>query len=177
MTIGILPNRYLLAATLVFAAACERPDADAIRPLRAGDAAPAFSAPTLAGDTVALVDLRGDAVLLNIWATWCIPCREEMPLLEALHRERGAQGLHVIGVSIDASGMNRDIREFLDAHGITFTVLHDPAERVTRAFRSRAVPETFLIGRDGIILRRWIGQFDPLAEDALRDIDLALGAS
>jgi cytochrome c biogenesis protein CcmG, thiol:disulfide interchange protein DsbE len=157
-------------------AACAPPEPESIRSLQPGDAAPDFAAPTLDGDTISLASLRGEAVMLNIWATWCTPCREEMPLLEALHRELAADGLRVVGVSIDASGMASDINYFLDAHDVTFMILHDPAERVMRLFRARAVPETYLIDRDGRIVRRWIGKFDPLADDARRDVGRALGA-
>jgi cytochrome c biogenesis protein CcmG, thiol:disulfide interchange protein DsbE len=175
-----LPARALRAALLpglaAFALACEgaAERADTVRMLRAGDAAPAFAGATMAGDTVSLEALRGEAVMLNVWATWCIPCREEMPALEALHRQFAAQGLRVVGVSIDASGVRGDVQHFIDEHDITFTIVHDPAERVTRAFRTIGVPETFLIDRDGTVVRRWIGKFDPLAEDVLRDVRAAL---
>jgi cytochrome c biogenesis protein CcmG, thiol:disulfide interchange protein DsbE len=154
--------------------ACEAPDTSSIRALQAGDPAPGYAAATLDGDSVSLASLRGEAVMLNVWATWCAPCREEMPLLEALHREYGADGLRIIGVSVDAAGMSRDIRRFVDEHDLTFTILHDPAERVSRTFRARAVPETYLIDRDGRMVRRWIGKFDPLAPDARRDVERAL---
>lgn len=156
--------------------ACEAPDTSSIRAIQAGDPAPEYAAPTLDGDTLSLAALRGEAVMLNVWATWCTPCREEMPLLEALHKEYGAQGLRIVGVSVDAAGMTRDIRRFVDEHDLTFTILHDPADRVTRTFRARAVPETYLIDREGRVVRRWIGKFDPLAPDARRDVERALGA-
>ncbi|MGH7462585.1 MAG: TlpA disulfide reductase family protein, partial [Longimicrobiales bacterium] len=89
--------------------ACEAPpERVSIRALQAGDTAPKFAAVTLAGDTVSLSALRGRAVLLNVWATWCIPCRDEMPALETLHRERANDGLRVVSVSIDAAGMESD---------------------------------------------------------------------
>jgi thiol-disulfide isomerase/thioredoxin len=166
-----------LAAAALALAACDPPESTTYRPLRAGDAAPAYSAVTLAGDTVALESLRGAPVMLNVWATWCIPCRDEMPLLEALHREYAPHGLRVVGVSVDATGMVRDIEAFLADVGVTFTILHDPAERFTRAFRTIGVPETFLIDRDGVVVRRWIGKFDPLAEDVRRDVRRTLEAA
>lgn len=159
--------RTALLATLLGSAACG-PGEDigarsAYRRLTTGDEAPAFAAATLAGDTVSLSGLRGDVVMLNIWATWCIPCRAEMPGLQALHEQFQDEGLRVIGVSIDAGSATSSVRMFLEDFGITFTILHDPSERVTRAFRSMGVPETFLIGRDGRLVTRWIGKFDPLA--------------
>jgi peroxiredoxin len=167
-------RRSTAGALLLFAstvaAACERPDTGAIRRIQAGDPAPSYQAATLAGDTVSLASLRGEPVMLNIWATWCIPCREEMPALEALHRQYADAGLRIVGVSVDAAGLTRDIEAFLGDVGVTFTILHDPAERVTRQFRTIGVPETFLIDRDGVIVRRWIGKFDPFAEDVQRDV-------
>jgi cytochrome c biogenesis protein CcmG, thiol:disulfide interchange protein DsbE len=143
-------------ALLALAAGCELPALEA----REGSLVPAYAAGTLAGETVALRDLRGEVVLLNVWATWCYPCRREMPSFEALQRELGAEGLRVVAVSIDRAGDQDEIRDFLAELGITFTVLHDPEQTVTRTFRTRGVPETFLIGRDGVLRKHWIGRID-----------------
>jgi cytochrome c biogenesis protein CcmG, thiol:disulfide interchange protein DsbE len=147
---------------------------DAYRPLQAGDPAPVYAAAELDGDTVALQALRGQAVLLNIWATWCAPCREEMPALQALHERFAGRGLRVLGVSIDARDAAEPIRDFIDDLGVSFTILHDPAETVSLKFRPRGVPETFLIDTQGRIAHRWIGPFEPLSHDALRQIEAAL---
>ena len=144
------------------------------RAVSAGDPAPAFAAATLDGDTLSLAALQGEAVLLNIWATWCLPCREEMPGLQQLHEEYNDQGLRVVGVSIDSRGAGRDVRDFLSSYGISFTILHDPEEQVTRAFRTTGVPETFLIDREGKIVRRWIGLFDPTSAETRASVDQAL---
>jgi len=149
-----------LAATALVLAGCDM-DATDFRALSAGDAAPAYAAPTLAGDTVSLAELRGEAVLLNVWATWCAPCRREMPALQAAHEEWGDEGLRVVGASIDRRTARSQVDRFVEDHGITFTILHDAASEVTRAFRTAGVPETFLIGRDGTVLHRWVGEFDP----------------
>jgi cytochrome c biogenesis protein CcmG, thiol:disulfide interchange protein DsbE len=161
----------LLAAVL--AAGCG-PEPRTYRPLAAGDAAPAFAAPVLGADTLDLRSLRGHVVLLNVWATWCPPCREEMPYLQQVHERFAARGLRVVGVSIDARGSEGAIHQFLGDIGVTFTILHDAADVFSREFRTIGVPETFLIDREGRIRRRWIGKFDPLAADALRDIEAAL---
>jgi len=165
----------LLAALL--AGACETPEPGAIRALQPGDEAPAYAAADMAGNAVSLADLRGEVVMLNIWATWCIPCREEMPDLERLHQEYEDAGLRVVGVSIDAAGLAGDVQHFTEQYGISFTILHDPAESVMRAFRARAVPETFLIDRQGRIVHRWIGKFDPFAPDALSAVQRTLTES
>src|SRR5687768_2916004 len=140
----IIMTRLLpISAALLVLAACG--SADRFRPVRVGDPAPEYAAPDLTGDTVALAALRGQAVLLNVWATWCAPCREEMPELQALHERFGTRGLRVLGVSVDASGSEDPIRYFLEEFGVSFTILHDPGDRVSRVFRLTGVPETFLI--------------------------------
>jgi peroxiredoxin len=161
----------LLAMTLV--AACA-PDVERYRPLVAGDPAPSFAASILGGDTLRLQELRGEAVMLNVWATWCAPCREEMPGLQLLHEAYAGRGLRVVGVSIDSRGAESAIRSFLEDHGITFTILHDPAEIVQRQFRTSGVPETFLIDAEGTIVHRWIGKFDPLDADVTRRVETSL---
>jgi cytochrome c-type biogenesis protein len=144
------------------AVACGR--SGEFRPLQVGDAAPTYSATTMRGDTIALRALQGRPVLLNVWATWCIPCRTEMPGIQQLHTAFADSGLEVIAVSVDEAGSDADVQMFVDTYGIRFTVLRDPDKRVSRAFRTLGVPETFLVDRQGKIARRWIGEFDPASE-------------
>ncbi|MBL8128666.1 MAG: TlpA family protein disulfide reductase, partial [Chloroflexia bacterium] len=119
------------------------------------DPAPAYAAATLDGSgEISLDDLRGEVVLLNGWATWCQPCREEMPLLQHLQEEYGDQGLRVVGVSIDRGEAAGKIAQFAADTGVTFTLLHDPKNTFARTFRTTGVPETLLIGRDGDVLYR-----------------------
>ena len=143
-------------------------------PAVVGQPAPSYAAPNLAGDTVSLADLRGKVVLLNVWATWCPPCREEMPGLEALHQELAPQGLRVVGVSIDRAGAGPELSSFLQENNVSFTILHDRDERVTRVFRTAGVPETFLIAADGTLLNRWIGKIDPASQSVRAPIERAL---
>lgn len=139
-----------------------------------GDPAPSYQATTVAGDTVRLEQLRGQVVMLNVWATWCEPCRDEMPALERLHREYGPQGLQVVASSIDLRNADREVREFVSQYGLTFTVLRDPDNRVSRVFLLPGVPNTILIDRKGTVVHRWIGPFDPAGEDALARVREAL---
>lgn len=132
----------------------------------AAEAAPAYAATRLGGEgELSLADLRGEVVLLNGWATWCAPCREEMPLLEQLQQEYGADGLRVVGVSIDRGDADAKVKEFVDNVGVTFTILRDPRNTFSRTFRTSGVPETLLIGRDGELVSRWKGPLDGGAED------------
>ena len=123
-----------------------------------GRPAPAYGAPTLEGDTITLASLRGAPVLLNVWATWCHPCEEEMPDLQSIADEFGPRGLRVVGVSIDQQRDADEVRRFLEHHAIGFTILHDATSSVSRTFRTAGVPETFLIDAEGVLRHRWIGQ-------------------
>src|SRR5690606_1796249 len=156
--------RKSLWITMLAVTACSPPE-PAYRPLAVGDPVPDYAAPSLAGDTLALESLRGDPVMLNIWATWCPPCREAMPALQQLHERYGSRGLRIVGVSVDSRGAEDAIQRFLEEGGYTFTILHDASDAVSREFRTVGVPETFLIDPSGVIVRRWIGRFDPMAAD------------
>ena len=130
---------------------------------------PDFSATTLDGEEVALADLRGDVVLLNTWATWCTPCKEEMPWLQTLSERYGDQGLHVVGVSIDRAGQDEAVRSFANDLGASFPIWRDSSNRFSRAFETTGVPETLLLGRDGQVLYRWKGA---LVEENSADLAL-----
>jgi thiol-disulfide isomerase/thioredoxin len=122
-----------------------------------GAPAPDYATQSLAGDSVSLTGLKGKVVLLNVWATWCHPCRDEIPQLEALHQQYRLRGLEVVGVTVDIDGMQDAIRGFMTDFKMTYPVWLDPAERVSAQFRTIGVPETFLIDRDGVIRWRKIG--------------------
>ena len=107
-----------------------------------------------------LTDYRGDVVLLNIWATWCIPCRTEMPSIQAVHQSLGPKGLKVVAISIDDEGAEQKIQDFAKEFNLTFEMLHDPAGTIQGIYRTTGVPETFVIGRDGVIRKKWIGAED-----------------
>lgn len=122
-------------------------------PVEVGARAPDFEAKTIDGParTRRLSDYRGQVVLLNVWATWCDPCRTEMPSIERLYREMGPRGLKVLAVSIDDAGAERDIREFAQEYGLTFDILHDPTGEIQRIYLLVGVPESFLIDQRGVI--------------------------
>lgn len=143
----------LLALALLAGCAPERAP-------RVGVAAPSYRGHDLEGQPVDLAALRGAVVVVNVWATWCQPCRRELPALQELQDQHARDGLRVIAVSIDAAGGAPEIRAFLDEHGIDLTVVHDSRQRVTRAFGTTGVPETFLIGRDGLLRHHWLGRID-----------------
>jgi thiol-disulfide isomerase/thioredoxin len=118
--------------------------------------APDFTLESLDGKNITLSDLRGKAVLLNFWATWCTPCKIEMPWFVELQKEYGPQGLQIIGVAMDDSGKD-DIVKFAKDMGVNYPVLLGK-EAVGDAYGGvPALPETFFIGRDGKIVDKIIG--------------------
>jgi cytochrome c biogenesis protein CcmG/thiol:disulfide interchange protein DsbE len=137
---------------------------DELFPVSVGTPAPDFRAATLdtaaAPRTKTLADYRGRVVLLNVWATWCAPCRVEMPSIEALHRAYGPEGLAVVAVSIDDPGQEKTVRDFARELGLTFEILHDPAGEIRKSYQTTGVPETFVIGPDGVIRKKIIGAAD-----------------
>ena len=150
---------------------------DRFLPVEVGTTAPSFPARDLDGEPVALDDLRGEVVLLNIWATWCPPCLEEMPSMQRLHEEMSGEGLRVVAVSIDAEAGNvdaggrpgGDIEAFARRMGLTFEIWHDPAGDIQRTYRTTGVPESFVIDRNGTIIKKVIGATE---WDSQANIDL-----
>jgi peroxiredoxin len=119
--------------------------------LEVTEPAPAFSVTTPDGSSLSLQDLKGKLVLLNFWATWCEPCREEMPAMERLARTYRERGLAVLAISVDRDGASV-VRPFLKRHDVTFLVGLDPEQTVARLYRVWALPSTIIVGRRGIPL-------------------------
>ncbi|HEU4570334.1 MAG TPA: TlpA disulfide reductase family protein [Gemmatimonadales bacterium] len=112
------------------------------------------------GDTVALRDfVAGHVTLVNIWATWCGPCRAEMPSMEALYKDYAARGFKIAAVSID-EGSADPVRAFVRQYALTFDILHDPTGAIQGVYQTTGVPESFLLDRDGRIVARKIGAHD-----------------
>jgi peroxiredoxin len=164
--------KALIGALIVAATACA--GEDAFKPVMVGDAAPDFTAVTLEGDTLSLADFAGSPTLLNIWATWCAPCRKEMPEIEELYQEYRDQGFRVVAVSIDNRGAADQIVEFTEEMGASFTILHDAEQTITRNYQTIGVPESFLIDGHGMLKARWTGRFMPLDPDVIELVEEAL---
>lgn len=141
-----------LAAAAALAACAEPAPPGAV-----GSEAPAFAARTLDGDTVTLADVDGRAILVNLWATWCAPCRRETPELQALHEAYHDDGLRVIGVSMDGPGARAAIDAFVEEYGVTYDIWWDPDEMATAAFGAAGLPTSYLLGGDGRIVWRRLG--------------------
>jgi len=124
-----------------------------------GKRAPDFRALDMAsGDSVSFTERYDGAVtLVNIWATWCIPCRVEMPAMEELYRKLQPHGLRIAAVSVDEGDLEA-VRAFAKDVGVTFDILHDKSGRIEQIYQITGVPESFLIDREGVIVRKVIGE-------------------
>jgi peroxiredoxin len=134
----------------------ERPSPRVEFGAKVGDEAKDFVLPTLRGNSIKLSDYRGKAVFLNIWATWCPPCREEMPSMEALYKRLKGREFEMLAVSIDRNG-KEVVGPFVAKYALTFPVLLDPDRKTYRLYGLTGIPETFIIGKNGFILLKIIG--------------------
>ena len=140
--------------------------------LEKGETAPNFSLADLNGNTVRLTDYKGKVVLLNIWATWCPPCVEEMPSMERLHRELKDELFAILAVSIDSSGAEVVV-PFMEKYNLSFTTLTDQKGVMKSLYQTTGIPESFIIDKDGTIAQRIIGPRDwaaPVIIQYLRDL-------
>ena len=142
-----------------------------LKPVIAGEPAPELTVTNLAGEPVRISDYRGKVVLINVWATWCAPCREEMPSMERLYHQvramPGGEDFEILAVSVDATvdkpdALGRgvktgDLEAFASELGLTFPILHDPPGVIQRLYQTTGVPESFIVDRDGVIYYKYAG--------------------
>ena len=125
-----------------------------------GHPAPDFTLPSLTGKAVRLSDFRGHkAVLINFWATWCAPCRLELPTMEKAYQKYKGKGLEILAVSVDA-GPKSSVKNFMEELGLSFPALLDPDMKVFQLYRLFAIPASFLIDKQGIIRFKELGYRD-----------------
>ncbi len=132
--------------------------------------APGFRLKNLQGDHSKLSDYHGKVVLLNFWATWCAPCRKEMPGMEKLWQTYRGQGLVILAVSTDSGGESR-IRNFASRLGLTFPILLDADSQASDRYRVAGIPVSFLIDRQGRIVDRVLGSKEWASEPAFRQVE------
>lgn len=120
-----------------------------------GDKVPAFSMKDIKGNTVTLDSLNGKVVFLDFWATWCGPCKEELPALDAIYQKYAKDGLEIVAVSVDKSEEN--VAEFLAKKPVSFTVLTDKTGKLASSFSLVGMPTAFIIGKDGVIVHKHAG--------------------
>jgi peroxiredoxin len=145
----------LAAALLAWLFAGEAPP-----PIDRGARAPAFELPRVGedGGPLSLASLGGQIVLLNFWATWCKPCEDELPAMQRLHQALSGSGFRLVAVSVDAEA--EPVLAFRERLGLSCTLLLDADQRVARLYQTFRFPESLLIGRDGVILERYVGPKD-----------------
>jgi cytochrome c biogenesis protein CcmG/thiol:disulfide interchange protein DsbE len=128
-------------------------------PVSRGVEAPAFDLPLLgAAKPVSLEQYRGKVVLLNFWATWCKPCEDEMPAMDRLYRALAPEGFEMLAVSVDEE--TELVESFRQRLGVSFPILMDPAQDVSRLYQTTGFPESLLIDSNGMIVERYIGPRD-----------------
>jgi peroxiredoxin len=157
----------LWCAALAATASCARGagDREAFHPIDVAAMVPAYAATTLAGDTVRVGGASGTPTVLNMWATWCTSCREEMAALDSLQREFKDRGLRVVAVSVDNSNVER-VRRFAASNHLATIVAHDPAATIEQSYQVVGVPTTFVIDRAGKLVWRHTGNITDVLADA-----------
>ncbi|TET30209.1 MAG: TlpA family protein disulfide reductase [Anaerolineales bacterium] len=133
---------------------------------REGFLAPDFTLESLSGDEISLSDMRGKVIVLNLWASWCPPCRAEMPALQRVYQENKERGLEVLAVNMTAQDSLADVEAFVQEFNLTFPILLDTSGEVGNTYLMRALPTTFFIDREGVIQRVIVG--GPMSEVTLQ---------
>jgi peroxiredoxin len=135
-----------------------------------GSTAPEFELADLSGKRVRLSDFKGKVVILDFWATWCGPCREEIPDFVKLQEKYRAQGLAIVGLSLDDDG-EKAVRPFAEKHGVNYTMLLANTELADRYGGVLGIPTTFVLDRQGRIVKKFIGMMEPRTfEEAIQPL-------
>ncbi len=139
--------------------------------IRKGQQAPAFSLEDLDGAQVSLAAFRGRPVLINFWASWCPPCRAEMPELQRVYASQGSDGLMILAVNLSTQDNLDDVRRFVAEQGLTFPILLDSEQAVTAAYRVNPLPTSVFVTPEGKVHLVQIGQMDRgFVESVLREM-------
>lgn len=164
--------RYLLIVFAFLFLTAEAPGPWGIDEL-AGKKAPDFILTDIHGKNLSLSSLKGRTVIINFWATWCPPCRAEMPSLNRLYKEYRTRGLVVLAISTDTSA--NVVKGYLNKNPFDFTILLDTDNKVSRQFRVFSIPTSFLIDKNSVIIQRYIGEEDWEAPEIKSKVKEALG--
>ncbi len=142
----LCPGLLVAAAALIalLLTACSPP-----APARLGSPAPDFALPSLDGPSVRLADFKGRPVLINFWATWCVPCREEMPLMQEVYEQYRERGLVILAINMEEDAQT--VRRWVDQGGFTFTFVLDSEGEQVKRYNVTAAPTSYFVGRDGVI--------------------------
>ncbi len=141
-------------------------------PLITGRPAHEFTFPGINGKMVSLADYRGHVVLVNVWATWCPPCVDEMPSMEKLYQELKGENFEILAVSIDALG-TKAVAPFMEKYNLSFPALMDPNASIKNLYQTTGVPESFIVNQEGVLVQKIIGPRDwatPAVVEFFRDL-------
>lgn len=174
LLLGLLFVGWVLVTPLLEGASEEFRKAPVVQRdmVKVGDQAPNFRLRDLAGNVVDLTQLRGKVVLLNFWATWCGPCRVEMPSMELLYQTISRREFEILAVSTDPQGV-AVTRPFQQEIGVTFPILHDPDMRIGLTYGARSLPMTVMVDRQGVVRQKIFGARDwdsPEARDLIHKL-------
>lgn len=134
--------------------------------IKNGNRAPDFELTTLEGDKVKLSDFRGKVVFVNIWATWCPPCRAEMPEMVRYYKDHSSKNVEVLAVNLTDSDSEKEVKKFAQEYKLNFPVLLDPDGKVGNTYKTVTIPTTFIIDKKGIIKQKHIG---PMSYEMMED--------
>ncbi len=152
---------------------------ESYRPVITGSVAPDFAMTAMDGSTETIEQYRGNVVLLNVWATWCGPCLQEMPAMQRLYEALEGTDFEILAVSVDArigetdlvGRPGGDLEAFARDLGLKFPILHNPAGDIQRVYQTTGVPESFVIDRQGMIVKKIAGPTEwdaPVNEELIR---------
>jgi peroxiredoxin len=171
----IVPVLFLLLVFLYGTLSRPSPSSNALAP-RVGQPLADFSLPDLHNQMVQLSSLRGKVVFINIWATWCPPCVDEMPTIQRLHDQLHARGLAVLAISLDALG-TQVVAPFVRDYRLSFPVLLDARSTIERLYRTSGVPESFIVDKRGRLVEKIVGPRDWAHPQMLALFERLLAAS
>ena len=160
LSVFILAMTFLISITIT---GCFG-ELDVVRDPEIGNLAPDFQLSNLDGQLVSLNDFRGKPILVNFWATWCPPCRSEMPFIQETFTDKKWSEEGLVVLAIDIGEKASTVREFVNNYGLTFPVLLDIGREVSLEYHVRGIPTTFFIDREGIIQDIRVGPFSSVTE-------------
>jgi cytochrome c biogenesis protein CcmG/thiol:disulfide interchange protein DsbE len=166
------PKLALLSLLCLLASACDKSGGTADPSAAIGATPPPLHGTALGGESVDLAALAGKVVVIDFWATWCEPCREELPELDAMQRELGERGLTVVGVSVDDE--RDDVDRYLAQLSVAITVVHDHDDAIAGAWAPPSMPTSYVIDRSGKLAHRQLGYHHGDAETLRAAVEAAL---
>ena len=157
---------YLIAAALLILFKAD--SALPLIPLQGN--VPGYKLKTLEGKKISLKDYRGSPLLINFWATWCVPCRKEFPIIKEIQNKFGKDGLVVLAVNVDDTRTISGVKSFVSAHSLDFIIPLDPNRKLFNNFRGSSLPLTLLIDASGNVIRTYSGFLGLWEEDIFRQL-------